>query len=244
MDNIHLQKNEEISTHYRDQSGVKSEISRIDKYYAFNEILKLVNFEKEFLYTCKGLLLQPGKIINEYIHFDRSKITNPITFLLLSSVIYTVITHFFKTDAIYSEFFKKTYGDTTLTNIYIWTQENLGYANLFMILPLTLWIKILFRKHKYNIYEVMVLLSLVMGFGTLLFSLESIFDYFFPQYFLLNNYVMTGISFLYLSWAIADFFGRSFKNFVKSFIAYILGFFTLQIAISIIAVVIDRGLLG
>lgn len=215
-------------------------LTRIDKYYALNEILKLVNFEKEFLYTCKGLLLQPGKIINEYIHVDRSKITNPITFLLLSSVIYTVISHFFKTDIIYAEFFKNKYGNSTYSKIYLWTQENLGYANLIMIFPLTLWIKILFRKHKYNIYEVMVLLSLVMGFGTLLFSLESIFDYFFPQYFMLNNYVMTGISFLYLSWAIADFFGRSVKNFLKGLIAYILGFFTLQIVIVLSAILIDR----
>lgn len=215
-------------------------LTRIDKYYALNEILKLLNFEKEFIYTCKGLLLQPGKIVNEYIHTNRTKITNPITFLLLSSVIYTLISHFFKTDAIYTDFFKKTYNNSALSTIYMWTQENLGYANLLMIFPLTLWIKILFRKHHYNIYEIMVLLALIMGFGTLLFSVESIVDFFFPQYFLLNNNIMAVISFVYLSWAIADFFGRSVKNFLKGFIAYVLGFLTLQIVIVLTAILIDR----
>lgn len=217
-----------------------SPLKRIDQSYALNECLKLLNFEKEFLYTCKGLLIQPGKIINEYIHVDRSKITNPITFLLLSSVIYTVISHFFKTDIIYAEFFKNKYGNSTYSEIYLWTQENLGYANLIMIFPLTLWIKVIFRKYHYNIYEIMVLLALIMGFGTLLFSVESIVDFFFPQYFLLNNNIMAVISFVYLSWAIADFFGRSVKNFLKGLIAYILGFFTLQIVIVLTAILIDR----
>jgi hypothetical protein len=71
-------------------------IHRIDKSYLTQELLKLIGYERGFLYTAKGLLLRPGKVIREYIEEDRQKITKPITYLILTSLIYTFISHYFK----------------------------------------------------------------------------------------------------------------------------------------------------
>jgi hypothetical protein len=78
--------------------GHNQELKRIDKSYAFQELLNLIGIEKGFLFSCKELLIKPGITIQEYINKNRQRVTKPITFLIISSVIYTLIYHYFKTE--------------------------------------------------------------------------------------------------------------------------------------------------
>lgn len=219
--------------------GHNQELKRIDKNYAVQEFLKLVGFEKGFVYTSKELLINPGVVIREYINVNRHKITKPITYLILSSVIYTLIIHYFKLDTIYSDFSKQFYGNSSLSNINIWIQQNFGYANILMILPISLFTKLFFKKHNYNFYETFIVISLVMGFGMLIFCLEPIIDRFLPNNFLLINSLVGLIAFLYSCWAIGQFYGKSVSNYLKAFLCYTSGFITFQIIITLIAVVYD-----
>jgi hypothetical protein len=209
--------------------GHNQELKRIDKSYAFQELLNLIGIEKGFLFSCKELLIKPGITIQEYINKNRQRVTKPITFLILSSVIYTLIYHYFKTENPYSELSKKMYGDSSINNIMNWIQENYGYANLIMILPITLWSMLLFSKYKYNFYETFVLICFVMGMGMLIFSLEPILNWFSIKTFFINESIVLIIAFLYMGWAIGQSYEKKIINYIKGIFTYSLGFITFQI---------------
>lgn len=215
--------------HYCSNCGFSRELERIDKNYAVNELLNLIGFEKGFVFTCRELLLKPGKTISEYISTNRQKITKPIAFLVLTSVIYTLISHYLRTDTAYSEPLKKMYGDSALYDITIWVQDNYGYANLMMILPITLWTRLFFRKYAYNFYETFAVISFVMGMGMLFFAFEPLLNNISAHTFILNETVVFLIAFTYMGWAIGQFYGKRIRNYIKAFLAYIFGMLTFQV---------------
>lgn len=224
---------------YCSNCGLASELERIDKEYALKELLNLIGFEKGFIFTCRELLSRPGKTINEYISTNRQRITKPIAFLVLTSVIYTLISHYLKTDTTYSEHLKKMYGDSSLYDITIWIQNNYGYANLMMILPITLWTKLFFRKYSYNFYETFAVISFVMGMGMLLFAFEVLLNKISVNTLILNETVMFFIVFAYMGWAIGQFYGKRIKNYIKAFLAYFLGMLTFQVIAFAIGITYD-----
>lgn len=219
--------------------GHHQELKRINKSYALEELLNLIGIEKGFFFTCKELLIRPGIAIQEYIHKNRQKITKPVTFLVLTSVLYTLISNYLKTENQYSKFLGKVYGDSSMNTIMNWIQENYGYANLLMILPITLSSMLLFRKYKYNFYETFVLICFVMGMGMLIFSLEPILNWFSPNTFIINENIVLMIAFLYMGWAIGKSYENKAINYIKGFFAYSLGFITFQIITSLIAITYD-----
>jgi|GEM_PF-833008 len=214
---------------YCSSCGFTYELERIDSKYAAKEVLNLIGFEKGFIFTCRGLLLKPGKTIQEYLFTNRQRITKPVTFIILASVIYTLISHYLSTDTMYSEFLKKMYGDSAIYDISIWIQNNYGYANLLMIFPITLWTMIFFRKYSYNFYETFVVICFVMGMGMLLFSVELLLNKVSVNTLILNETVVFLVVMIYIGWAIGQFYGKSKKNYFKAFLAYIFGMFTFQI---------------
>ncbi len=224
---------------YCNECGQSQEVKRIDKDYAFQELLNVIGLEKGFIFTCGQLLRRPGSTIQEYIHKNRHKVVKPVTFLILTSVIYTLISQYFYADNPYSEFTKKVYGDSSLTGISNWIKENYGYANLLMILPITLWTRRFFKKYNYNFFETVVVISFVMGIGMLIFSLEPIINKLSPDTFLINETITIIIAFIYMSWAIGQFYERKIKNYIKGFLAYSFGFLTFQIVVALIAVIYD-----
>ena len=71
-----------------------------------------------------------------------------------------------------------------------WVHNNYGYANLMMTVPIVLWIKLFFRKHQYNFYEIFVVIAFVMGMGMLFLSFEPVVNKFFPSSFMINQAVI------------------------------------------------------
>lgn len=214
-------------------------IHRIDKNYALQEIVKLTGYEKGFIYTVKELALRPGEVIREYLTKDRQKITKPITFLILASLIYTVISHYFKIDLIQNEMLKGMYGDTPTYKLSSWIQNNYGYANLLMLGPLTLWAKFIFNDPKYNIYETFVMMSLVMAEGMLLYTFHVVLNWAFPQIALLNEFIMGAIMLVYLTWSIGQFYGGKRSHYWKALLSYSIGMVTFQFAVLAIGTILD-----
>ncbi len=171
-------------------------VQKIDKHYLAQEFVKLTGYEKGFIFTAKELLLRPGKIIREYIHTDRNKITKPITFLILASLLYTVVTHFLKVETLQTNMIKATYNDSEAFIVANWVKNNYGYANLLMLLPIAFCTKIIFSKKGYNFYETFVVTAFVMAEGMLLFSINSFMNYFFPSLALFNELVMNIIIYI------------------------------------------------
>lgn len=228
-----------IDGQYCKNCGKPLNLKRIDRNYVTQEVLNLIGFEKGFAYTCKQLPIRPGETIREYINKNRQNVTKPITFLVISSVIYTLISYYLKADILYFEIYRKAYGDSSIKDIMSWVQNNYGYANLMMTVPIVLWIKLFFRKHQYNFYEIFVVIAFVMGMGMLFLSFEPVVNKFFPSSFMINQAVIFLIVFIYMGWAIGQFFGNSFRNYVKAFLGYVFGTITFQVVAITIGIIYD-----
>ncbi|MDR6561902.1 MULTISPECIES: DUF3667 domain-containing protein [unclassified Arcicella] len=212
-------------------------LKRVDRKYAAEEFLNLIGYERGFLFTVRELLLRPSKLIHHYLNTDRNACTKPVTFLFLCSVIYSLITSYLEVDVLSEEQLKKQYGVSGVNSVMLWVQNNYGYANILMLLFITFWTKIFFKKCLYNIYEIGVLLCFIMGEGMLWLSIHPIVGKFVTNAIL--DTVIFSIIMIYISWAIGQFFGGGFKNYLKALFAYLLGFGSFEIVIILIGVAID-----
>lgn len=212
-------------------------LERVDGQYAVEEFLNLIGYERGFLFTIRELLLRPGKLVHHYLNTDRNACTKPVTFLILCSVVYSLITGYLDVDVLSEEELKKQYGTTGGNSVILWIQNNYGYANILMLVFIAFWMKIFFKKYSYNIYEIGVLLCFIMGEGMLWFSVHPIIVK------LLTNSVLDTVFFsivlIYLAWAIGQFFGGGFKNYLKALFAYLLGFGSFEIIAILIGVAMD-----
>ncbi|WP_282630270.1 DUF3667 domain-containing protein [Empedobacter sedimenti] len=239
MNNNCLNCNEIITNNFCSNCGQPAKLKRINQQYAWQELLNLIGYENGFVFTVKELITRPGKTVQEYIHINRKKITKPITFLILSSIIYTLVSQYFYTDIISNKQMEAFYGNSTYYKILIWVNNNYGYANLLMLLPITLWTKIFFRKYNYNFYETFVMVCLFMAEAMLFLAFTIVLNKFleFPRiiYDSLTSFAM----FLYISWMISIFYKKNIKNYIKAFLAYTFGFLTSQAMTFLVAVLYD-----
>ncbi|MEA5259819.1 DUF3667 domain-containing protein [Arcicella aquatica] len=212
-------------------------LKRVDRKYAAEEFLNLIGYERGFLFTVRELLLRPNKLIHHYLSTDRNACTKPVTFLFLCSVIYSLITSYLEVDVFSEEQLQKQYGASSVNNVMLWVQNNYGYANILMLLFIAFWTKIFFKKYSYNIYEIGVLLCFIMGEGMLWLSIHPIVGKFVTNAIL--DIVIFSIIMIYISWAIGQFFGGGFKNYLKALFAYLLGFFSFEILAILIGIAID-----
>lgn len=234
MKNEHLHHSNQANNTNNEQEIL---LERVDKKYAVEEFLNLIGYERGLLFTVRELLLRPGKMIHHFLNTDRNACNKPVTFLILCSVVYSLITSYLEVDVLSEEQLKKQYGASGVNNIMLWVQNNYGYANILMLIFIALWTKIFFKKYSYNIYEIGVLLCFIMGEGMLWFSLHPIIAKFISNT-IFDTVFYTAIL-LYAAWAIGQFFGGGFKNYLKALFAYLLGFGTFEIIAIIIGVAMD-----
>jgi hypothetical protein len=228
----------QITQNYCPNCGNSAQLKKIDSHYVSHEFLHLFHIEKGFLYTAKELLVRPGDSIREFIRENRSKHMKPIGFLILSSLIYTIIAAISSTSQSYNSKVKMDFGDSFIGKINLWVNSNYGYSNILMSMFIGLAIQLFFRKYKYNFFEIMVLLCYVMGQGMLLAAFESLFAS------LLSVIVFGQILMItfwgYATWSIGQFFDRTkVMSYVKAFFAYTLGFLLFQIAVILIGLSLD-----
>jgi hypothetical protein len=222
--------NTEHSQKYCPNCGHPAQLKRIDGHYLAHEIEHLLHLEKGILFTIKALLLDPGKEIRTYISENRSKLVKPVIFIIVTSLVYSIISHFFHIEELVPNNVE-TKQSATLA-IFQWVQEHYGYANIIMGVFIALWIKLIFRKYGYNLFEILVLLCFTMGMGMLIFALFALL-----QGLLKIELMQVGsiVAYVYCARAIAQFFDKkNLMNYLKALLAYILGmitFFILVIAL-------------
>ena len=221
---------------FRQKEQPSKNIKRIDAHYISHEIQHLLHFEKGFPLTVKELLLRPGKSVREFLFEDRNKYVKPVIFLIVSSIIFTLITHFFHIEYSFFNIDKivPLKGKIQSKEIGEWTNSHLGYTNLIMGIFIGIWIKIFFKKHNYNIFEIVVLLCFVLG--TALIILATFLS--IAVLFKIPIIVLIAIfsNFAYIIWAVGQFFGeKKFINYIKSALTYVLGMLTYIITLTMIA---------
>ncbi|RYU92587.1 DUF3667 domain-containing protein [Mucilaginibacter terrigena] len=210
-------------------------LKRVDGHYIIHEIQHILHFEKGILYTVKGLLTHPGKNIREFITENRNRLVKPIIFIIITSLIYSTINHFFHVEEGYVNYGGKK--DSATTQIFAWVQSHYGYANIIMGVFIALWARLFFRKYNYNFFEILILLCFVMGMGMLLFSVFTIAEVLsHTKLMQVSSYIVIA----YCTWAIAQFFnGKKVVSYVNSFFAYLLGMLTFALAALLIGFLVD-----
>lgn len=216
--------------------GQPTILKKIDGHYLIHEIEHVLHFERGILYTIKELFIQPGQTIKIYISENRSRLVKPVTFIIVASLIYTLIEHFFHIEDQYVQ--HDGLQKSSVGIILKWIQGNYGYANISIAAIVALWLKVFFKKYGYNFFELLIMLCFVTGIGMLLFALLA----FIEGLFHIKLFLIAGIlGVVYAIWAIGTFFDKKkISNYLKAFIAYSLGTLSFYIIIFTIGIIIDK----
>ena len=225
----------EVTQRYCPNCGQPASLKRIDGHYIVHEIEHLLHFEKGLLYTIRELLLRPGQTVRHFINEDRSRLVKPVLFIIITSLIYTLVNHYFHIEDGYVNY-KESMPSTT-GRIFKWIQDHYGYSNMIMGVFIAWWAKIFFKKYNYNVFEILILLCFIMGIGMLIFALFALLE----QLTHTKLMQVAGLAgFAYSAWAIGQFFDKTkAMNYVKAFAAYILGMLTFSLAAILLGTIID-----
>ncbi|QNR84970.1 DUF3667 domain-containing protein [Pedobacter riviphilus] len=215
--------------------GQPVHVKRVDAHYILHEIQHVLHFEKGILFTVKELLIRPGQNIRSFITENRSRLVKPVIFIIVSSLIYTLISHFFHIEEGYVEFTEVK--KTSIGLIFDWVQGHYGYANILMGVCISLWLKLFFKKYSYNFFEILILLCFVMGIGMLIISVFAIVEGLTKISLMEVSSIIVAV---YSTWAIAQFFnGRKVASYLKAIIAYGLGMLMFGLLAVFLGVSID-----
>jgi Protein of unknown function (DUF3667) len=227
--------NTEITQNYCPNCGQPAVLKRIDGHYIVHEIVHILHFEKGILYTIRELLLQPGKSIHQFLTENRNRLVKPIFFIIVTSLVYTLVNHFFHVEDGYVKYSDTKESSTVL--IFKWIQNHYGYANIIMGVFIAFWTKLFFRSYRHNFFEILILLCFVMGMAMIIFSLFAVFQGLTH----INLMQVAGaVGIIYTSWAIGQFFDQSkWVNYVKSLAAYILGMLSCLLSAILLGSLID-----
>jgi hypothetical protein len=226
-----------INENYCPNCGQPATIKRIDAHYIQHEIQHVLHVEKGILYTIKELLIRPGQTVKQFISEDRNRLVKPIIFIIVSSLIYTLIVHFFHIEDHYVSFEETKNKETAITMIFKWVQNNYGYSNIIMGAFIALWLKLFFKKQGYNIFELLILLCFVMGIGMLIYAVFAIIEG-LARISIMD--IAAAIGLVYCTWAIGQFFDKKRPmSYFKSLISYLLGLITFGISIAMVGGLID-----
>jgi len=227
--------NNELTGKYCSNCGQAVTVKRIDGHYIVHEIEHVLHFERGILYTIRELLIRPGQNIRNFIDKNRSRLVKPIIFIIVTSLIYTLISHYFHIEEGYIKL-DDTKGSAT-NAIDNWIQNHYGYANIISGIFIAFWLKIFFRKYDYNFFEIVILLCFLIGMGMLLFSVFALFEG-LTKFHLMQ---ISGIIFyIYVSWAIGQFFDKAKPiNYVKALVSYLLGMLTFSLSSILLGTLID-----
>lgn len=227
--------NAEVNQNFCPNCGLPINLKRINGHYIIHEIEHVLHFERGILYTIKELLTNPGQNVRNYISENRSRLVKPIIFIIVTSLVYTLVNHFFHIEDGYVKFNEAQ--KTTTGLIFKWVQEHYGYANIIMGIFIAFWIKLFFRKYDFNFFEILILLCFVMGMGMLIFAFFALFQGLTK----IDLMQVAGlIGFAYCTWAIGQFFDKKKPlNYVKAFASYVLGMITSMLFAILLGTLID-----
>ncbi len=227
--------NAEINSKFCPDCGQASSLKRIDGKYIIHEIEHVLHFERGILYTIRELITNPGKNIRNYLSENRSRLIKPVIFIIVTSLIYTLISHLFHIEEELMNF--EGLGQSAIGSILKWMQGNYGYTSILTGIFIAIWLKVFFEKYKYNFYELLIMLCFVQGISMLIFAVFALLQG-ISNFKLLSFAGIFGI--IYMTWAIGNFFEeRKFGNYAKALIAFFFGTMTFYIIIFIIGISID-----
>jgi hypothetical protein len=236
--------NDPIAKNFCSNCGTPCTLRRIDGQYIIHEIRDFFFANKGMIYTVKKVLISPGKAVREFISEDRFRFVKPITFLFITSLIFTFVNYLFN-------FGQEAYGmnlgleeGTMAYRIYDWLAIKYpAYGSILTGLVVAFFVKLFFRKTDYNLLEIFILICFVSGVTALSFAIVAVIQGVTHWNIL---FVFAQITAVYFVWAIGQFYNqpqfskrKKVWNYVKAFLAFIVGAHVFFIIIVIIGTIID-----
>jgi hypothetical protein len=217
--------NELFTGSYCNTCGLPANLKRIDKHYVSHEIFHLFHFEKGFFYTVKEMIFRPGESAREFINENRSRLMKPVAFLILTALIFTLTAYLTHSDKFINDQLNVL---NKISNVYAkiinWLVIHHNYGNLVSGFFTALSCKLLYRKYKYNFFEIIIMLCFVIGLNTLLLSVGNLFFGITKSQVI--NSIVAIVAFVYTTWAIRQFYFNGTKkvgSYFKALFAYVFG---------------------
>jgi Protein of unknown function (DUF3667) len=222
-----------INTRFCHECGAEAVVKRIDGKYIFQETKAvLLNFERGFFYTVKELAVRPGYLVTQFLSGDRRKLYKPISFVVISSILYTLVSHYLEYQIVSA---KK---DDNVSVIFLWITENYAYSNLIEILFLAITLNWFFKKKGYNYYENIIALCYFTGFSMLIGIVFVIFDSLVKTPMI--DVIFPLIAIAYTIYALAHFYKQhSFLTYLKLLVAYLSGFLLFSLTAVLLGKVLE-----
>lgn len=209
----------------------------------FNSILQVLNLERGIFYTLWVLTVRPGEAIREYIFEDRTKLTKPFGFLLLTIAIATYITI---TYMITEENMAEIYGGVGVGAQNREAQEAvqqfmgrfMEYYNIGMIMSVPFYALgswLILKKPKFNLAEHLVINTYLFSYQTVLYILLCI-----PFYdnFMMTSYGYFTVVIIYSIYAYSKIFSYdAFEGGARGLLVALFSFFTYMIVFVLVMLV-------
>jgi hypothetical protein len=229
--------NKEINSKFCPDCGQPTTLKRIDGHYIIHEIEHVLHFERGILYTIRELITNPGQNIRKYLTENRSRLVKPIIFIIITSLIYSITINIFNIEEEYVKFEGESANLSTPKKVFIWIQGHYGYANIIMGVFIAFWIKVFFKRYKFNFFEILIMLCFVMGVAMLIYSVFAMLE---GLTSLKISQIGGIMGILFCTWAIGQFFAKEkFFNYVKALFAYLLGMVTFTVLAFVLGLLID-----
>lgn len=227
--------------------GQDARVKRIDRTYIVDEVTNnLFQINRGLFFTIKELTVRPGNSIKEYLEGKRKQYVKPLSYVLLTSALYVLTTHFLGLNTFFQDF---TAGFTSgvtdegdavaagILNILTWLTNNHTYTVLLTLPLFSAASYLAFKKSRYNYFEHLILNMYITGQQMLIYLLSS--------FAVVEDSIteaipsLLGIAFSF--WAFYQFFGnyRPFVRILLSILTYIL-FFLQIIVLMIIGTVLVK----
>ena len=216
-------ENSDLSSDVLLENELVEEVPKIDAKYLANQVSWIISLEKGLLFTLRQMTFRPGTATRNFIKENRRPYMKPVVFLILCSLIYTIISK-------YLQFEEEAYKNLAYTNknslkATQWIREYYGYFNIVSSVISALWIRMFFRKKGYNIFEIIVLMCYLSGIGMLI----SLFFGTIQSTTGLPVFMYSSLLILaYSVWGIGQFFELSnVGSYLKVVLARLLGLLTI-----------------
>lgn len=136
------------------------------------EVLAQLNLEKGLGYTVKQLIVAPGQVIQEYLFEDRSRVTKPLTLVLLVVTVTAFISlRFFPTDGSLEKALSKgEIPETIMPAVTLMVTFTRQFFNLVLMssLPaLALGSYLMFREKRLNYAEHLIINMYIFAIQTI-----------------------------------------------------------------------------
>ena len=211
---------------YCNNCGQRSSVYKVTFKETFNDLAdNLLSISAPLPNTLKYLILDPGKLLREYLQGRRKSYYKPISFFILATVIYIFLRWLIDFDirgtVITTDSAVEQLGENNMARARDFMFRNINNLLFFFVFSLSLMLKMFFYK-KYLLSEYIAVAFYLVGFYSLITSINIFYI----------KYVDRGTQFLailamalYFIYAMVRFFDKNpIRVGIKSLAAYVLAY--------------------